>query len=56
MESGETQRPPWGREARRAPWAPGQESEAQRATQMGLEWPRWNIEIGKSELLAGGRF
>ena len=36
-----------GRETRRAPWAFGQESTAQRAEQMSPEQPRWNTEISK---------
>jgi hypothetical protein len=46
MERGETQRLPWGREAR-APWALGQENAAHRAARTGPERPIWNIEISK---------
>jgi len=47
-----------GREARRVPWALGQESAAQRAAQMGLEQPTWNIELvsSNSEFSAAGGF
>ena len=41
------QRPQWGREERKAPWALGQESAAQTAPQMGLKQPRWSIEVIK---------
>ena len=37
MESGETQRLPWGREVRRPPWTLSQESPAQMAPQVGME-------------------
>lgn len=43
VERGETQRLPWGREARWAPWALSRESMAQR----GPERPRWNIETSE---------